>query len=287
MNKISFSIIFILGISASVFSQTFGIRAGLNYSTFRGDKLPEETFGYSGGFHFGLTYALHITDLFSLRAELIYAQLGTEYLYKGESYYIVRQSDKVTYERGILDYYDLKISNAYMSIPIVADFKVSKKWNIFAGPYVNILVGATGRGELQFRSTEHPDEFYFNQSLDFNYNSDRPKEISGTFVNGLDNIGILIDGKEVTLPRFAGAYTLQGKKTANRFNPLDVGITAGFQYAFNKGIFVGAQVDYGFLDLTNNKADLSLKYLKDDFNLVFEDDKDTHFGIHLSFGFRF
>lgn len=276
----------------AVHAQTFGVRAGLNYSTFLGPTITadnvSEKHGFSSGFHFGLSYAYDFTDIFSLRTELVYIQNGSKYNYDGDSYYIIRDTErtKTTIEKGTVDY-DLNISNAYISIPILANYRVSDKWEIFGGPYVNMLIGPTGRGKLRFESYENPEDIVFRQSLDFNYNSDDSDEVSGSSPLITDQIGIYVDGEEVVLQRFAGAYTRQGTKTGNKFNFLDVGLSAGAHYFLNKGFFVGFQIDYGILDLTNNDVDISLKDVNEDNSFQFSDDKDTHFGIHASFGFRF
>lgn len=273
-------------------AQTFGVRAGLNYSKFLGPSISadnaEEKFGFSNGFHFGLSYAYDFTDLFSLRSEIVYIQNGSTYEYDGDSYYVIRDAvnDKDTYEKGTVDY-DLNISNAYISIPIMANYRINRKWEIFGGPYVNMLIGPTGRGKLRFESYNRPDDITFRQSLDFNYGSDAPAQIIGYSPTSSDQIGIRVDGDIVSLPRFAGAYTRQGERTENKFNFLDVGLTAGAHYFLNKGFFVGFQIDYGFLDLTNNAVDISLQDVNADNTFQFSDDKDSHFGIHTSFGFRF
>lgn len=272
-----------------VSAQTFGVRAGLNYSTFLGptETGVEESYGYSNGFHFGLSYSYDFTDLFSVRSEVVYIQNGSTYDYKGDSYYIIRQTDKTTFEKGTLEFYELNISNAYISIPIVANYRIGKKWEVYGGGYFNMLIGPTGRGQMKFLSNERPDEIRFIRSLDFRYNSDELSEITGRTAGPLTEIGILVDGDVVTLPKFAGAYTRQGEKTGNKFRFLDFGLRAGANYFLNKGFFVGFSVEYGFPDLTNNDVDISLKELNPDSSFIFSEDKDTHFGIQASFGFRF
>jgi len=270
-------------------AQTFGVKAGLNYSTFLGptETGVNENYGFSNGFHFGLSYSYDFTDLFSLRTELMYIQNGTSYDYTGDSYYIIRQSDKTTYERGQLEFYNLNISNAYISVPVMANYRVNRRWEVFGGAYINMSIGPTGRGQMKFISDERPDEIRFIQSLDFSYGSDDIDEINGKSAGQLTEIGILVDGDIVILPKFAGAYTQQGAKTGNKINFLDFGLTAGAHYFLNKGFFIGLTVDYGLPDLTNNDVDISLKELNPDNSFIFSDDKDTHLGIKASFGFRF
>jgi len=273
-------------------AQTFGVRAGLNYSKFLGPTVSAdnatEKYGFSNGFHFGLSYAYDFTDIFSLRSELVYVQNGSTLNYDGDSYYVIRDRErsKTTVEKGDVDY-DLNISNAYISIPIMANYRISNKWEVFGGPYINMLIGPTGRGKLRFQSYDNPEGIVFRQSLDFSYNSDDDNQVLGSSPQASDRIAIFVDGEVVELERFAGAYSRQGIKTGNKFNFLDVGLTAGAHYFLNKGFFVGFQFDFGLIDLTNNDVDISLKDVNPDNSFQFSDDKDTHFGIHASFGFRF
>ncbi|MEM9546408.1 MAG: outer membrane beta-barrel protein [Bacteroidota bacterium] len=270
-------------------AQTFGVKAGLNYSKFLGptETGVNESYGFSNGFHFGLTYSYDFTDLFSIRTELFYIQNGSTYSYDGDSYYIIRQSDKTTFEQGQLTFYELNISNAYLSIPIVANYRLSNRWEVFGGAYMNLSIGPTARGQMRFVSNDHPDEIRFIQSLDFRYGNDNIDEITGRSLGNLEDIGVLVDGEIVILPKFAGAYTQQGEKTATKINTLDYGLTAGAHYFLNRGFFVGLTIDYGLPDLTNNNADISLKELTPENNFIFSEDKDTHLGIKASFGFRF
>ena len=288
LHKLLFITIFACSIQLAS-AQTFGVRAGLNYSKFLGatETGPgvDESYGFSTGFHFGLSYSYDFTDLFSLRTELVYIQNGSSYSYVGDSYYIIREQDRTTFEEGTLDYYDLNVSNAYISVPIVANYRINNKWEVFGGGYINMLIGPTARGSMFFKSKDRPEDIRFIQSLDFSYGSDDALEISGTSPN--TPISIRVDGDVVTIPKFAGAYTQLGERPGNKFNFLDYGITVGAHYFLNKGFFVGLTFDYGIPDLTNNNVDVSLKELNSDNSFKFSDDSDTHFGIQASFGFRF
>lgn len=267
----------------AVYSQTFGIRAGLNFSTLMGpaEEGVEESFGLNGGFHFGFNYAYNISDVFSIRTELLYMQTGTDYSYKGESYYAIELADRVLYERGEATI-DLVVSNAQISIPITAHFELNDKWEVLGGVYTNFLVGPTGTGQLRFESYDRPLEIVFRQSLDYSYFGD---EARGTAGDGV--VRIIVDDDIISLPRFAGAYYQYFEKDGNAFNVIDLGLTAGVSYFFNRGFYASLRADYGMLDLTNNKMDRSLKEVNTDNSFILRDDKDHHFGLQASFGFRF
>ena len=142
----------------SLHAQTFGVRAGLNQSTITGAKLPGESLGFSGGFHFGISYSYNVTDIFSIRAEISYLQNGGSYNYDSTGYYIVRDDDGDTFEKGkstiILDK-----SNGYLGLPITANFQLNNKWEVYGGIYANLLVSPVARGTHRFESSTRPDDF--------------------------------------------------------------------------------------------------------------------------------
>ena len=76
--------------------------------------------------------------------------------------------------------------------------------------------------QMVFESDERPEDIRFSQSLDFSYGSDAISEVSGTSTGSVNDIGILVDGSIVILPRFAGAYTQLGENIGNKFNFLSI-----------------------------------------------------------------
>ncbi|NNF34939.1 MAG: PorT family protein [Saprospiraceae bacterium] len=261
-----------------------GVRAGQNYSTTRGAAEQGEELGFSGGFHFGINFSYNFTDNFALRTELLYMQNGYSQKYVGDSYYMIRLNDGgITFENGSLDM-TLENSNAYLQIPISGHLRLTRKWEIFGGVYVGMLIGPTGRGRLSFESTDNPDDIFFNQSLDFAYYGDEAGEII-TFGN--TPAVVLVEGQDVVIPKVVGAYYQYLQKDGNLFNFLDAGVSAGFAYYFNRGFYLSIKGDFGLLDMTNNRMDRSLTMLNPDNTLFLRKDKDAHLGIQASFGFKF
>lgn len=269
-------------------SYNIGIRAGLNYGKFSGplEEVINEDYGVSSGFHFGINYAQNFTDLFSVRLEVLYIQNGSKQSFGGEgteSFYRIRVPNLPdVIERGQLDY-KLDISNAYISFPLTAHINVSEKIELSAGAYVNILIGPTATGKLEFESTNNPDQIIFGQSLDFSYNSDQAGEAQ--------TIGrspqIIVDGVIVALPNLAGAYYQFNEKTTSAINDFGYGLVAGVSYNINRGFYVGLRADFGLSDITNNDIDISRSELGVNDTFILKDDKDTQFNIQASFGFKF
>ena len=269
-------------------AQSFGIRAGLNYTKFSGplEQGVNETNSLSNGFHFGVNYAYKFADKLSIKGEFLYTQIGTKYNYDGESFYKIPIGSGHVYEKG-KSTIQMKVSNAYIALPITLQWEVSKKIELNVGLYGAILIGPKGNGTIVFESYENPAGIRFSQSLIHSYNSDE----AGQSIQSR-NIGpsIFVDGDVVTLARSAGAYYhyQPSEKVGNLYNRYDFGLTGGLSYFINKGFYFGIRYDYGLLDITNNKVDHKRKTYDEVNNLFnFSDDFDRNVGIQASFGFKF
>lgn len=272
-------------VSASAQLFNIGVRAGLNYSQWKGpmESSINEDYGISSGFHFGLNYQQNFSDLFSMRLEILYVQNGSTKSFNGESFYVISVPNaEDVVEFGQMDY-NLDISNAYISFPLTAHYQLSRKWEVMGGAYLSLLVQPTATGLLEFDSSTRPDEISFIQSMEFNYNSDEPGQ--GQFV-GI-NPGILVDGIVVRLPSLAGAYYQYNEKRDNLINALDYGLVFGLSYNINRGFYIGLRAEYGLADITSDQVDISQVAVDENQNFIYRDDKDTHLGIQASFGFRF
>jgi hypothetical protein len=268
-------------------SQRFGIRAGLNYTKFSGptEQGVNEKFSLANGFHFGVNYAYKFAEKLSVKGELLYTQIGTNYSYEGMSYYRVPIGNAFIPKTGQTNI-KLKVSNAYISLPITMQWEVSKKIEVFVGAYASFLIGPKGTGTLEF---EHDTtSLFFKQGLVHNYYKDVAKGSTNRFgpsvwVNGKG-------GNVTQLARDAGAYynMSEADKTGNLYRVFDFGLTGGANYFINKGFYVGLRYDIGLRDVTNDEVDF-LKNVYDEANNIGIKAKhfDTNVGFQASFGFRF
>jgi len=287
MYKYGFVTLILLFFALVLQGQSFGIRAGLNYSKLSGpsEEGVSEKFGTTNGFHFGINYAYKFDERFALKGEIVYSQVGTKYAYSGESFYKIPIGNGFLYEKGN-SVIDLKISNAYITVPITAQYAISRKLEINAGVYGGFLIGPRGSGTLFFESSEHPEKVFFKQSLIYSYFQDRARSAA----SNASGPAIIVDNQVILLPKDAGAYFnfLESEKSGNTFNAIDFGLTGGISYFLNRGFYISVRYDYGLLDLTNNKMDPSRKNFDESENrFLFNNDFDRHVGIQASFGFRF
>jgi len=290
MKNLLIAFILCLGISA-VAQHRVGVRAGLNYSKFTGPLEAGESYNLTGGFHFGINYTYEFNDVFGLRGELLYTQRGTEQTYQDDdSYYIVNPIQGETFiTRGAVDM-NIKISNATVSLPITAQYRLNRKFEIFGGASVDFVVGPTGRGKVKFLDP-NDERLDFTQSYDFQYNSDVPGQYNFN-IQLVDNVAVDLNGNLVYLPRIIGAYYNYpalgvDEDQPSRINSFDAHLIAGVNYYINSGFYLGARLEYGLLNTTNSAVDKSLKSLDDSNNFIFRDDTDRSIGIALSFGFKF
>lgn len=281
--RIILTILTVLSVSV-LHAQKFGVRAGLNFNTIKGPTEASEKLEYNSGFHFGINYSYLFTDIFSVRAEIGYIQNGYKQQYNGKSFYIIRTKDNTTFEKGDLQL-ELKNSLGYVSIPVVANLKVSNKIEVHGGIYFNILASPIAQGKLRFESYENAEGIAFRQSLTYNYSTDKIGYAKGGNLG--EGIGIYVDEKVVTLPQFAGAYYQYAEDLGKLIRGVDFGITGGLDYFINKGFYIGLSVDYGLTDITNDKANYRLSELSESNEFIFDKHHDPNFGAKVSIGFRF
>ena len=94
------------------------------------------------------------------------------------------------------------------------------------------------------------------------------------------------------IAKTAGAYYQYNTDQFNSdsgsyYNWFDIGVTGGIQYFINSSLYAGVKVEYGFLDVTNDKLDRSLKAVDEEGNFILRDDHDTNLNFQISLGFRF
>ena len=271
---------------------SYGFKAGLNFSTFQGDLevdengLTPESYDYSSGFHIGIMFNKKLTDLFGLRAEILYSQKGSRYRFEGESYQPIHTAQNTRIFTTGNKEVTLNISNSYIDVPISAFGKVLPWLELQGGISIGGLVSSTGSGEMRYdgrSSVGVPiDEFVI--SLDHRYFADK-----GGIENRDDDPIILnINGDPVEVPKTFGAYyDFEQDEDVNLFNRLDFGLQAGVSIFLNQGLFLGLRANYGLSDITNNDVDRSLINLGDNNEFIFSDDVDRNLSLQASIGFSF
>lgn len=292
MNRFIVAIILCFGINA-VMAQDgigYGFKAGLNFSTFQGDKEQDtdgnelEEYKFETGFHIGGQVNFKFTDNFGLRTEFLFSQKGSRYNYNGHSYqrFIDVDGDEI-FTTGMRAY-SVNITNSYIDIPIMGYAKALDWLEFSAGVNVGFLVASSGAGELRYNGvTPNGDVIEeFVSSLDYNFYQDE----GGMAIPG-DVVRTEIDGRAVDLPQFFGAYyDYPAGDVDNLYNVMDLGVNFGISLFLNQGLAIGCRLNYGLIDITNNDVDRSFLQLEDN-ELVFRDDIDRTLSLHTFIGFSF
>jgi Outer membrane protein beta-barrel domain len=274
-------------VSAQDFS--FGFKTGLNFNNIKGE-LEEtadatETLDNNIGFHFGATFAWNITDLMGLRGEFMYSQKGTNRGFEGPSYYNFTTADNEIIRTTGLRKQDLNLNNAYIEVPIMAYFKPFSRFEVFGGASVGLLVNSSAFGNLKMTGIKDEAGIAvgdINHELDFNYLADK----AGEYTLGNPASTVKINGDNVPYPQTAGAYFEFLEDRGKLYKAFDLGLVGGVSVYLSKSLYLSGRINYGLMDITKSKADVSLSGL-DNGEFISRDDDDRNVSMQVSIGFSF
>jgi opacity protein-like surface antigen len=142
MKKIilSVAVLFTFGF-ANAQEVKFGIKGGVNFSTFIGDVEDTDS---RVGYQVGTFAEIKISEKFAVQPELLYSSLGAKTDIEGTT---------------------LTAMNDYIVVPVMAKFYVAEAFSLEAGPQVGFLVSAKFKAEGDSIDVK---EFY--NSTDFGLN---------------------------------------------------------------------------------------------------------------------
>ncbi len=284
---------FLLFLAGNAISQNdhigYGFRAGLSLGKYDGpsetgpDGETLETNKFATGFHIGMTINFKFGDLMGLRTELLYSQRGTDYLYKGPSYYKLGRNTLTPITITGTRKQSINVSNAYLDIPLVLYYRI-KSFEISGGLNSGLLISSAAGGSLTFDGVSPItgtalDPYTIN--LNYNYKKDK----AGTASNVTQSIKI--NGKDYPEPTIIGAYYDFAQKDKNLFKTLDFGLVAGLSYFLNQGLFLGVKYVHGLGDVDRNNYDVSLQSLHTDGSLIQRADINKSRSWQFSVGFAF
>lgn len=287
------TMIFVLAQSMQAQGVGFGFKIGMTQSTFNGPSEQAngndlESNSNAGGFMVGAIFKYNITDLVGIKAELLYNQKGTKYNFTGQGYqFLPGQGQPFNTLLTGAQRIDLDISNSYLNIPVMAFGRVGR-FEFEGGVSFGVLLSASGNGEVEIdglSGTGNPTGIY-NGVLEYRFNNTTPRRIASV---AADVVVLNVDGQMVTFPKFLDAYhrfpALTGLNSDRVFNALDVGLVGGINYFWNSTLYLGARLNYGLSDITNNESGYDVS--KVDFNGGSRNDKDQNMSIQVSLGFSF
>lgn len=293
MRKLILAALFLSALSPLI-AQEFsgGFRAGLNFNTFDGEQemsadgsMTFEEFNRTTGFHVGATFALGFTDLFGIKANLMYNQKGGQKDYTDVPSYFYLYADEEDIQGdiifGVLNG-EIDVVNSYIDIPVTAYYRIGPI-EIEGGVSMGILVNSRASGGLSYSDTPlgRGEDIVFN--VEGSFFSDEAgfagiQAISETPLPGTNN---------VFLPSVISTLYNSNRDEA-LYRRLDFGLIGGVGVFLNNGIFLGLRYQYGLSDVTKGENDLRVtneaRVEGREFNT---EDKDYNRSLQASIGFRF
>ncbi len=162
MKKITLSIIAVLAFGFTNAQEVkFGVKAGMNLSTWTGDTEGvnlKSKVGFNGG---GFV-AIQFSEKLTLQPEVLFSTQGTK---------IDNQAVDIN-EDGVVDVVgDVCFNLSYINVPVMVKYYPVKGFNVELGPQIGFLVGAKTVTKLQGYSGESKiDVKEIFESIDFGVN---------------------------------------------------------------------------------------------------------------------
>jgi hypothetical protein len=149
----------LISLGTESFSQTFGIKAGLNLSNLLlqyDSETYSEEFNMSPGFHFGTTVEIPISEIFSFESGLMLSTKGFQ------------ESTKETFMGDTYEY-KTKLNLFYLDIPLSAkatvDIGGAKIYGTF-GPYIGMALSGKIKNEYTENGETETEEENVNWGSD-------------------------------------------------------------------------------------------------------------------------
>ncbi len=286
-----FLLVFLLGSALYAGAQDlkFGVRAGMNMNTLRGDMETDdngnevESYEWTSGFHVGFTVSWEATELMGVRGEFVFTQRGTDRFYDGPSYYIFQPDVEPFYATGHSKI-NLSVTNSYLNLPITGYIRPVKWLELFAGGNIGFMISSTAFGDISFEGTaENGSPVSLRHELDYRYFIDDPAQ--ATYITPVNTV--TIGGEKIPYPHVGRSQFMFAEDRGSLYRVIELGGVAGLSIYLNQGLYLSARANMGLTDLTKDKADVSWLKLDDNKNFITRNDRDTNLSFQASIGFHF
>lgn len=157
----------------------FGLKGGMNSSTFSGDTDGID-FKSKVGFNIGAFTSIKLAEKIILQPELLFSIQGTKAVNVSE---IV---DDIVYQG------DVKFNLTYINVPIMLKYNVAEKFNLEVGPQIGFLTSAKTSTKIDgySQATEQDIKDFF-ESVDFGLNFGLGYDFSNKVSGGIRyNLGL-------------------------------------------------------------------------------------------------
>ncbi|MCF6184163.1 MAG: PorT family protein [Bacteroidales bacterium] len=236
-------------------AQKFGVKAGYNMSGYLINFYSPDGSKMSTGFNFGLVGEMPVNDMMSLRADVTFNQLGSDYDSKDET-------DANWPYRALGMEYKYNQNINYLQIGISPKFSFGPAY-AFVGPYFAYALSASQKGTWEGTSPV------------------------GYPVAGTGTVDLFSDPK-IYNPAEAYSDTNNAGGTGDLINKMDVGLNLGVGADFS-GVFVELNAGMGLLNFINTGSTYysATNYAtKDDKTVAITGDasqKNIYFGLSVGY----
>ena len=273
---------------------SFGVRIGLNFNKFISPSETDasgadlESFDTNTGFLIGATSEYALTDYFGLRAELLYSQKGGKRRYNGPASLVFNPGTANAVQAIGDRFASVRVTNSYLDLPVMAYVRLGKKFRLYGGANIGILLGSLGTGELRFNGVSELNSapIEFTATVDYNYQKDEGfGQIDAS--SFIDPFTVLADGKSVVVPKTLSAYYLDfEERTESYYNRIELGLTGALAFYLNSALYISFSANYGLTDASNDFYDFSYSET-DGLTRIKRSDKDSQLSLQGSLGFQF
>ena len=146
----------------------FGIKGGVNFSTFSGDGFSDfNDENARTAYHLGLLAEVPVSDRFSIQPEVLYSAQGFD---------VVRREDNADIEHQL----------DYVTVPVLAKFYLTEGFSLEAGPQIGFVVDeeiSDGDNSIDFYDEDRKD-------LDVSLGLGASYKFNNVFLYGRYNAGL-------------------------------------------------------------------------------------------------
>jgi hypothetical protein len=178
MRKIfSLALILVLTTSAVLAQETspgkkhlnWGLKTGFNLSTLQMEEASGDATKFRAGFVFGAYFKIKAGTSLSIQPEFVYSAMGAK---------------RVSPLNG-----DATFHLNYFSIPVLANYHFSKKWNVVLGPQFDFLIiGKTVKGSEESEDTGSYEDHSINLTGGLEFWPCSRVGFSGRYIHGFTDI---------------------------------------------------------------------------------------------------
>jgi len=153
----------------------FGLKAGLNYSSFSDNSSEDFGFDYTSkvGFYIGGYINFRITEKISIQPELLFSQQGSDF------------SISLLTINGTNSKREGEIKESLVLIPVMLNVSINDKFEILTGPQFGYILERSKDPDLIAKEGPNSDKFEIGANIEVGYNFGKKYRIGFRYTYGI------------------------------------------------------------------------------------------------------